>query len=590
MFPYIPRWWVYCVVALFCFILLAQRQGQSFGRDYIPHRSSSWCPVTPPRTPPVSKHPTKDQISFRWRNLPSKYPIESHTSIPAARSRPLRKIQHKFKSETSHAAAIRKERQAQVKTAFQRGWKSYKEKAWMKDELAPISGGSKDTFGGWGATLVDSLDTLLIMNLKEEFDEAVSAAVSIDFGPETSSLDVINVFETTIRHLGGFLSAYDLTGCKDKRLLNKALELGDMIYASFDTPNHMPIHRWSPQKAAKGEEQSASDAGVLAELASTSLEFTRLSQLTGDMRFYDTIARVTDELDKQQNSTKMPGMWPVEVNIQAPIVTEGNTFSLGAMADSAYEYLPKMYALLGGVGQASQYERLYNYAMNTAINNVLFRPMVPGDNDILMAGIARAYLPSADNPEPTSQHLTCFVGGMLALGGKLMGNTTHVEAGRRVTNGCIWAYKNSPLGIMPEWFAMSSCPSHASCSWNETRWAESSQPNLPFGFTQVSDGRYILRPEAIESVFILYRITGEPAFQEAAWDMFQAIERHTSTEYGNAALKSVMAEDTVKEDSMESFWMAETLKYFYLIFSETDLISLDEFVFNTEAHPLRLGR
>jgi mannosyl-oligosaccharide alpha-1,2-mannosidase len=477
-----------------------------------------------------------------------------------------------------------------VKAVFERSWKSYKVKAWMKDELAPISGGSKDTFGGWGATLVDSLDTLWIMGLKEEFDEAVSAAVSIDFGPETSSLDVINVFETTIRHLGGFLSAYDLTGCKDKRLLDKALELGDMIYASFDTPTHMPIHRWSPQKAAKGEVQNASNAGVLAELASTSLEFTRLSQLTGDMRFYDTIARVTNELDKQQNSTKIPGMWPVEVNIEAPVVTEGNTFSLGAMADSAYEYLPKMYALLGGVGQAYQYKKLYNYAMDTAIQNLLFRPMVPGDTDILMAGIARAYLPPADNPEPTSQHLTCFVGGMLALGGKLMGNTTHVDVGMKLTNGCIWAYKHSPLGIMPEWFTMSSCPSLASCAWNETHWAETSQPNLPFGFTQVSDARYILRPEAIESVFILYRITGDPALQDAAWDMFQAIEKHTSTEFGNAALKSVLADEPLKDDSMESFWLAETLKYFYLIFSDTDLISLDEFVFNTEAHPLRLGR
>jgi mannosyl-oligosaccharide alpha-1,2-mannosidase len=459
----------------------------------------------------------------------------------------------------------------------------------MRDELAPISGGAKDTFGGWGATLVDSLDTLWIMGLNKEFEEAVSAAVTIDFSPNTSSLAVINVFETTIRHLGGFLSAYDLTGCKDKRLLDKALELGDMIYASFDTPNHMPIHRWSPQMAAKGEEQFASEAGILAELGSTSLEFTRLSQLTGDMRFYDTIARITNALDEQQNSTRLPGMWPIQVNLATPILTEGASFSLGAMSDSAYEYLPKMFALLGGVGQAYQYQKMYSYAMDTAIKNLLFRPMVPGSPKILMAGMAQAYN-LAENPESTAQHLTCFAGGMFALGGRLMEDESHVEIGRSLTDGCIWAYKNSPLGIMPEYFRMSACPSLAPCEWNETAWLDSSQKNLPYGFTEINDPRYILRPEAIESVFILYRITGDPALQDAAWEMFQAIEEHTHTTFGNAALQDVTKESYVKEDSMESFWMAETLKYFYLIFSEPDLISLDEFVFNTEAHPLRLSR
>lgn len=82
-----------------------------------------------------------------------------------------------------------------------------------------MSGSSKDTFGGWGATLVDSLDTLWIMDLKAEFDEAIAAAVGIHFSPNSSSQSTVNMFETTIRYLGGFLAAYDLTGCKDVRLL-----------------------------------------------------------------------------------------------------------------------------------------------------------------------------------------------------------------------------------------------------------------------------------------------------------------------------------------------------------------------------------
>jgi mannosyl-oligosaccharide alpha-1,2-mannosidase len=69
--------------------------------------------------------------------------------------------------------------------------------------------------------------------------------------------------------------------------------------------------------------------------------------------------------------------------------------------------------------------------------------------------------------------------------------------------------------------------------------------------------------------------------------MFQAIEKHTKVEFGNAAIFDVTSKNSPKIDSMESFWTAETLKYFYLIFSPPDTISLDDYVFNTEAHPFK---
>lgn len=86
------------------------------------------------------------------------------------------------------------------------------------------------------------------------------------------------------------------------------------------------------------------------------------------------------------------------------------------------------------------------------------------------------------------------------------------------------------------------------------------------------------RPEAIESVFIMYRITGDKSLQDAAWRMFQRIEKITRTEHAHAAIEDVRDPDTPQLDYMESFWLAETLKYFYLIFSEPSLISLDEYV------------
>lgn len=110
-----------------------------------------------------------------------------------------------------------------------------------------------------------------------------------------------------------------------------------MLYDAFDTPNRMPIIRWQ-----KSGVEVASGNSLVAELGSLSLEFTRLSQLTGNPKFYDAVQRITDEFDKQQNETRLPGLWPVRVNAREISFREDNTFSLGAMSDSIYEYLVKV--------------------------------------------------------------------------------------------------------------------------------------------------------------------------------------------------------------------------------------------------------
>ncbi|KAJ2048968.1 mannosyl-oligosaccharide alpha-1,2-mannosidase [Coemansia sp. S2] len=104
------------------------------------------------------------------------------------------------------------------------------------------------------------------------------------------------------------------------------------------------------------------------------------------------------------------------------------------------------------------------------------------------------------------------------------------------------------------------------------------------------DSRYILRPETLETLFILYRVTGDPKYQEWGWNIFLAIEKHAKVEAGYAGVQDVYSESSTSNhiDAMESFFLAETLKYLYLLFSPTDVISLDEYVFNTEAHPFRI--
>lgn len=537
---------------------------------------------------------------YFWTAIKHEYPL-SPRPLPSSPVQTFPKVQAAFPKLASDVRDLRAKRQQAIKDAFTRCWASYKTYAWGSDELSPVSAGKKNPFGGWAATLVDSLDTLWIMGMKSEFNEAVTAVESIDF--TGSSLEKVNIFETTIRYLGGFLAAYDLSG--DKRLLRKAVQVGDMIYKAFDTPNHLPITRWDFQAAARGGKQEADSFVLVAEIGSLCMELTRLSQVTGDPKWFDASQRVMDLLASAQDSTSLPGEWPLVIDAKSNIFNQGDTFTLGAMADSVYEYMPKMAALLGG--QLPAYRWMYEKSMNTALKYNLFRPMTPSDADILVSGQIKTKEDTLQHElEPQGQHLVCFLGGVLALGGRLFSRQRDVEAAAKLTKGCIYAYKAFPHGIMPETFYMLPCESRFTCKWNEDLWRKEvlaqaketdatkadsiiDKERLPKGFTRIPDRRYILRPEAIESIFYMYRVTADEDWADEAWDMFTAIQAATQTELANTAVSDVTVEGEKPQamDSMESFWMGETLKYFYLVFSDPGLISLDEWVFNTEAHPLR---
>lgn len=148
-------------------------------------------------------------------------------------------IQFAFGEEKSAAKKIRLERKQKVREAFLHAWKGYKDHAWLHDELLPISGGKKDPYVGWAATLVDGLDSLLILGLQDEFDHALKALDSINFSKPNS--ERVPVFETTIRYLGGLLGAYDVSGGKYPKLLTKADQLGEFLFRAFNTSNGIPV-------------------------------------------------------------------------------------------------------------------------------------------------------------------------------------------------------------------------------------------------------------------------------------------------------------------------------------------------------------
>jgi mannosyl-oligosaccharide alpha-1,2-mannosidase len=344
-------------------------------------------------------------------------------------------------------------------------WEAYKKYAWLKDALKPISGGFRDQFSGWAATLVDSLDTLWIMGLREEFDEAVAAVAKIDFGQSTSP--TVNTFETNIRYLGGLIAAYDLS--KREALLVKATELGDLIYAAFNTENRMPVDFIDFATAKTGKALTVEGSVVSASPGTLSLELTRLSQLTGNPKYYDAISRVMDVFYQGQQKTKLPGLWPTYVSMSRQDVVSGSEFTLAGCADSLYEYLPKMHALLAGL--EPKYEEMTTRFLEAA-KKLFFRPMVPKNEPILMPSSGKVTNDGSVVLDQESEHLGCYIGGVYALAGKLFRKEEYVNIGSRLTLGCVYAYRSFPTGMMPERLNMVACESFERCEWDEKRFAE----------------------------------------------------------------------------------------------------------------------
>ncbi|KIW66862.1 hypothetical protein PV04_06154 [Phialophora macrospora] len=486
----------------------------------------------------------------------------------------------------------------------------------MADALSPVSGQPTQQFCGWGATLIDSLDTLCLMGLEDECEQALNASLVFDF---TKCLDnaEVNLFESTIRILGGLLAAYDQTN--DVRLVSKLVEVGNVLHSAFQTPNGMPRIRYRLEQS-KLPPRAPSNA-PLAEIGTLSLEFARLSQITGDRRYMDTVELLARVLARTQHDSGIPGLWPETVR-PSSVAGQGSSFaqgslrwSLGAGSDSAYEYLPKAHLLLGR--QTDVYKTMWKHAAGMIKEHLLFRPAIPNSHgtDVLFSGTAvkvpdRGYITLATKV----QHLACFAGGIFALASRLFGESQDLNLAAQLTNGCVWAYLNTPTGIMPESFSVMRCPDEdpRKCEDAYRVLEGHGQPvclngvctdMLPPGFLEVNDPTYRLRPEAIESVFVMWRVTGNEHWRDVGWTMFQSIIKHTRAPYGHASLAStiqlvdrqayenemwVSKRGPIQLDEMESFWFAETLKYFYLLFSEPDLISLDDFVLNTEAHPFRL--
>ncbi|KAM9723021.1 mannosyl-oligosaccharide 1,2-alpha-mannosidase IA isoform 2-T2 [Menidia menidia] len=449
------------------------------------------------------------------------------------------------------------ERREKVKEMMKFAWDNYKLYAWGKNELRPLTknGHIGNMFGGLrGASIIDSLDTLYIMGLIEEYNDAkewVQTSLDLNSNGEAS------LFEVNIRYVGGLLSAYYLTG--EELFKNKAMELGEKLLPAFNTPTGIPrgvINLGSGTSWSWG--WASAGSSILAEFGTLHLEFVHLTELSKDPIYTEKVMNIRKLLNKIE---KPHGLYP---NFLSPV--SGNWVqhhvSIGGLGDSFYEYLIKSYLMSDKTDEDAK--KMYYSALEAIEVNLVQKS--PGGLTYLAewrGGIL----------DHKMGHLACFSGGMIGIGaddGAPEKRQHYLDLAAEITHTCHESYSRSTTKLGPEAFRFDSG-------------AEATA-------TRLSDRYYILRPEVIESYMYMWRLTHDPKYREWGWEAVEALEQHCRVESGFSGIRDVYTMTVSHDNMQQSFFLSETLKYLYLLFSDDDLLPLEDWVFNTEAHPLPIIR
>jgi mannosidase alpha-like ER degradation enhancer 2 len=413
-----------------------------------------------------------------------------------------------------------------VRAELRHAWRGYEQHAWGRDELTPVTRGARDWYPEpLLITPVDSLDTLLLAGLTEEAARAQALIV------ETLSFDrdiSVKVFEVTIRVLGGLLSGYQMTG--DKRLLALADDLGARMLPAFESKTGMPYRFVNLRTGVRD--------GVVsnpAEIGTLILELGVLAKLTGKPVYYDKAKQALVALHERRSKLGLVGS-TIDVETGAWVDRSSH---VGGGIDSYYEYLLKGWILFEDEDLGRMWKdgiaALNAHVADEAPSGLWYGPvdMDSGARKGSEWGALEAFLPA-----------------VLVLGGDL-------ERARRLqaSSYLMW----TTAGIEPDGF--------------DYRTMKVIHPSYP------------LRPEIIESAYYLHRATGDRQYLDQGVRFLDDLVACCRAEAGYAGLKDVATKE--KADLMHSFFLAETLKYLYLLFAPDDVLDLKAVVFNTEAHPLR---
>lgn len=454
--------------------------------------------------------------------------------------------------QSNHSA-----RQRAVVDAFRHAWKGYRTYAWGKDELLPISKTSNEWFN-LGLTLVDSLDTMWLMGLSEEFAEAREW---VEKEMVLAQDKDVNLFETTIRVLGSLLSTYHLT--RDKLFLQKAQELGNRLMPSFkNSRSSIPFSDVNLYTGHTHPPEWGPDSSV-SEVSTIQLEFRDLTKLTGNHEFQRAVDTVIEKLMAQP---KVDNLVPLFINAETGKFRPG-TLTMGARADTYYEYLFKQWIQSGK--KETKFQDWFLKAMR-GVKKRLLAYSKPSN----LAFVGEVF--TSGEFYAKMDHLVCYLPGLLALGTHNGLAEKYMTLAKSLIYTCYQMYKQMPTGLSPEIMHFNTLPN--------------STEDM---FVKPLDRHNLLRPETIESLFYMYRLTRDEKYRNWGWNIFQAFERHTRIASGGYSSVNNVLNTTDPEfrDKMESFFLGETLKYLFLLFSDDHtLLNIDAWVINTEAHPLPIWK
>lgn len=442
----------------------------------------------------------------------------------------------------------------EARDMFCHAYNAYMDNAYPADELMPLSckgryrgsepnrGDIDSTLGNFSLTLVDTLDTLVVLGDLEEFEHAVKLVVrDVSFDTDV----IVSLFETNIRMLGGLLSGHILAEYLQQRanimpwyrgeLLNLAKDLGYRFLPAFNTTTGIPYGRINLKYGMKTVPLEISRETCTACAGSMILEMAALSRLTGEPIFEEKAQKAMDVLWKMRHrGTDLMGS---VLNVHSGDWVRRDS-GVGAGIDSYYEYCLKAYILLGDEKYLGRFNKHYQAVMKYVSQG----PMLL---DVHM-----------HRPNTNSKN---FMDALLAF-----------WPGLQVLKG----------DIKP------------AVETHEMLYQVMQRHNfIPEAFTtdfQVHWGHHPLRPEFLESTYFLYRATGDHYYLGVGRKVLKSLQTYARVPCGYAAVSDVRTNK--HDDTMDSFVLSETFKYLFLLFAEPGelLLDLDEFIFTTEGHLLPL--
>ncbi len=241
-------------------------------------------------------------------------------------------------------------RRDKVTEAFRISWDGYEKYAWGMDEYHPISKKGRNMVeGGMGWIIVDALDTMIMMNLTSQVKHArewISTSLNYNTNHE------VNTFETTIRMLGGLLSAHylsttfpelaplmddDVNQPGEDLYIEKATDLADRILGAFESKSGIPYASFNLNTSLGVPSHADGGASSTAEAATVQLEFKYLAKLTGETHYWEKVEKVVEIIS---NNHMPDGLLPIFIYADTGLF-RGENIRLGSRGDSYYEYLIK---------------------------------------------------------------------------------------------------------------------------------------------------------------------------------------------------------------------------------------------------------